>query len=125
MPKRVVHSKIAQLPREALYDGALERSAVRSDDALVTFNWIKPGGQSPPPHSHPFDQLSFIVQGTMEFQVDGERYVVGPGEALAIPADAAHAGRVLGDETVLNVDVFAPLREDYLHLTEHEAEAFR
>jgi mannose-6-phosphate isomerase-like protein (cupin superfamily) len=124
MPSRPVHTKILELPREAAFGGAVERCAVRSDGALVTFNWIQPGDGPSPQHSHPFDQLSFIVQGTMEFEVDGEHFVVGPGEVLAIPADASHGGRIIGDEVVLNVDVFAPAREDYLYLTDHEAGAF-
>jgi quercetin dioxygenase-like cupin family protein len=124
MPKRPVHTKIAEPPREAAFGGAVQRSAVRSDDALITFNWITPGPQTPPPHSHPFDQLSFVVQGSMEFDIDGERFLVGPGEALAIPAGAPHTARTIGDEVVLNVDVFAPAREDYLYLADYSAEAF-
>jgi mannose-6-phosphate isomerase-like protein (cupin superfamily) len=124
MPNRPVHTKILELPREAAFGGGVKRCGVRSDGALVTFNWIDPGGEPPPRHSHPFDQLSFLVQGTMEFDVDGERFVVGPGECLAIPADAPHTGRIIGDEVVLNVDVFAPAREDYLHLVERDADAF-
>jgi mannose-6-phosphate isomerase-like protein (cupin superfamily) len=125
MPNRPVHTKILELPRELAFGGGVEPCAVRSDGALVTFNWIDPGdGEPPPPHAHPFDQLSFVVQGTMEFDVAGERFVVGPGEVLAIPADAPHTARIIGDEVVLNVDVFAPVREDYLHLVERDAEAF-
>jgi quercetin dioxygenase-like cupin family protein len=125
MPKRPVHTKVLELPRESAFGGAVERCAVRSDGSLITFNWIDPAqGDSPPPHSHPFDQLSFVGQGTMEFDVDGERFVVGPGESLAIPANLPHTARIIGEEIVLNVDVFAPVRDDYLHLVEHEADAF-
>jgi quercetin dioxygenase-like cupin family protein len=124
MPARPVHSKIRELPREVAFNGDVERCAVRSDGALVTINWIQPGTGDSPRHSHPFDQLSFILQGTMEFWVDGERFVVAPGEVLAIPANASHGGRIIGDEVVLNVDVFAPAREDYLYMTDYSAEAF-
>lgn len=124
MPTRPVHTKLAALERERIFDGAVERVAVRSDDALVTVNWIQPGDKAPPPHDHPFDQLSFILTGTLEFFVGDERFVVGPGECLAIPAGAPHTAQPHGDEVILNVDVFAPIRDDYLHLVEHSAEYF-
>jgi quercetin dioxygenase-like cupin family protein len=60
----------------------------------------------------------------MEFDVAGERFVVGPGEVLAIPADARHTARIVGDEVVLNVDGLAPVREDYLHLVERDGAGF-
>jgi quercetin dioxygenase-like cupin family protein len=45
---------------------------------------------------------------------------VRAGEFLYIPAGTPHTGRVAGDEAVLNIDVFAPVRGDYLYLAEHQ-----
>jgi quercetin dioxygenase-like cupin family protein len=120
MPGATFHAKIADLPRESIADGVLTRTAVRTDDAIVTFNWIQPGHPEVPPHSHPYDQLALILAGTLELDLDGDRYTVGAGELLYIPAGVPHGGRVVGDEVVLNVDVFAPAREDYLYLADHQ-----
>lgn len=120
MPKTPFHAVFAELPRESLGGGALERTAVRTDDSIVTFNWIQPGHPEVPPHEHPYDQLSFVFGGTLELELDGTSYTVGAGELLYIPANVAHTGRVLGSEPVLNVDVFAPIREDYLPLASHQ-----
>jgi quercetin dioxygenase-like cupin family protein len=124
MPTRLIHAKLDELPREVLWDGALERTAVRGDDALVTINWLAPQDEAQPPHRHPFDQLAFVVEGAMEFTVGEETVVVRAGEVLQIPADVPHTGRAIGEERVLNIDVFAPLRRDYLHLVAHQADAF-
>ena len=43
---------------------------------------------------------------------------VGPGSLLLIPAGVEHYIEAVRDETVINVDVFAPARSDYLHLLE-------
>ena len=110
MPKRVVHATLAKLPQECLAGGALVRTAVRGDHSLITVN--------------PFDQVSFVFQGTLEFDVDCQTYVVTAGEVLLIPADAPHTTRLVGDEVALNVDVYAPVRQDYLYLTAHHADAF-
>jgi quercetin dioxygenase-like cupin family protein len=120
MPVAPLHAKISELPRESIAGGALTRTAVRTDDALVTFNWIQPGHPEVPPHSHPYDQLALILTGTLELDLDGDTYTVGPGELLYIPARVPHVGRVVGDEVVLNVDIFAPIREDYLYLAAHQ-----
>jgi quercetin dioxygenase-like cupin family protein len=108
------------MPRESIADGVLTRTAVRTDDSIVTFNWIQPGHPEVPPHSHAYDQLAMILAGTLELDLGGHKYVVGPGELLYIPAGIAHVGRVVGDEPVLNIDVFAPIREDYLYLAAHQ-----
>jgi mannose-6-phosphate isomerase-like protein (cupin superfamily) len=75
-----------ELPRESLAGGILERTAVRTDDAIVTFNWIQPGHPEVPPHDHPYDQLSFVFSGTLELELDGTPSTVTAGELLYIPA---------------------------------------
>jgi quercetin dioxygenase-like cupin family protein len=108
------------LPKQSLFDGKMQRSAFRSDHALVTFNWIEPGIERPEPHSHPFDQVVLVLEGAMVLEVDGREYECGPGAITRIPPDAMHTGWVVGTERVLNMDVFAPARADYLHLTTYQ-----
>jgi quercetin dioxygenase-like cupin family protein len=120
MPSTSYHAAFADLPRESLAGGALERTAVVTDGSLVTFNWIQPGHPEVPPHDHPYDQLALVLAGTLELELDGVAHRVRAGELLYIPAGVPHTGRVIGDEPVLNVDVFAPVRDDYLPLAEHQ-----
>jgi mannose-6-phosphate isomerase-like protein (cupin superfamily) len=126
MPNRVIHARLQELPQESLGDGALVRTAVRGDKSLITVNWFHPGHDiaPPPAHSHPFDQVSFVFSGTVGFSVDGQTYEVRAGEVLQIPADMPHTAWLIGDEVALNVDVYAPVREDYLSLVDHQADAF-
>jgi len=109
-----------QMPRETVGDGRLERTAIRGDNSIVTLNWVNPGQPTPKPHNHPFDQLSFVFEGTMVFEIDGEEIEAGPGTVLRIPPDAMHTAWVKGTEVVLNVDVFAPPRADYVYLTRYQ-----
>ena len=39
--------------------------------------------------------------------------MLGPGGLLQIPSNVEHWGEVVGDEPVLNLDVFTPVREEY------------
>ena len=124
MPNRPIHSIIADLPRESVADGALTRAAVRGDASMITMNWLQPHHEEQPQHSHPFDQIAFVFEGVMEFDVGEERFLVRAGEVLQIPARVPHTARVVGDEVAFNIDVFAPVRDDYLHLTAHQNDAF-
>lgn len=125
MPNHVIHSRFKDLPKESIANGALVRTALRGDNSMVVINWLHPTSEpSPPPHTHPFDQISLVLTGTLDFEVDGDHVLVGPGESLQIPADIPHTATVVGHEVVLNIDVYAPARPDYAHLTAHQDEAF-
>lgn len=119
MTKPIVY-KIDEMPREAILDGGLTRTALRSDNALVTFNWFDPSVHQPPPHTHPFDQLSLVMTGTLIFTVDGEEVVAGPGTALRIPAGVPNTARPASADVALNIDIFAPARADYVFLAKHQ-----
>jgi len=49
-----------------------------------------PAGTGSQPHSHPNEQWVYILQGTMDSTVDGQRHLAGPGSAIYIPAGTVH-----------------------------------
>lgn len=111
------------LPREEVRPG-VTRTAFRGDNALMVMNWLEPGMEVRP-HSHPFEQLAYILAGRVRFTVGGEVVEVGAGEVLRIPPDVVHCGEPVGDETAINLDVFAPVRDDYRHLTQYQEDDFK
>ena len=111
-----------ELKREVVRPG-VERVGFRGGNVMCVMNWLKPGMQVRP-HSHPFEQLVLIVQGHVRFHVDGEAVEAGPGSMIRIPPDAVHYAEPIGEEVVLNLDVFAPLRDDYRHLVEYQRGEF-
>ena len=112
-----------KLPKEVVRAG-VERSGFRGDDVLLVMNWLTPGMQVNP-HSHPFEQIAYAVQGRMKFVVGDDVFEVGPGSVIRIPANVTHCGEPIGDEVVLNLDVFSPIREDYRHLVEYQQADFK
>src|ERR1700722_1099734 len=109
-----------ELPRQTIFDGNLSRTALRTDGAIVTFNWFEPHMPRPQPHSHTFDQLVMVVEGTLNMEVDAGVVEMPPGSAVRIPCGVAHTAWPAGDLRVLNIDVFGTVREDYLFLTHHQ-----
>ena len=65
-----------------------------------------------PPHRHPHEQTGYLVSGQMDFLVDGAYTVADPGDSWNIPANVEHGATAV--EASLVVEVFSPVREDYL-----------
>ena len=63
-------------------------------------------------HSHPHEQMTHILSGRLEFEVQGEKRVMGRGEVVHVPPNVPH-GAVALEETV-TFEVFSPPREDFL-----------
>ena len=42
------------------------------------------------------------------------------GSVIRVPPDVLHYGEPIGDQPVLNLDVFSPFREDYGHLVAYQ-----
>lgn len=52
---------------------------------------------SAPRHSHPGEELVYVIEGAIEYQLDGQPPVtLNVGEVLFIPAGAVHAARSVG-----------------------------
>lgn len=119
LPGRPAAYRFAELPVEYVKRG-LSRTAIRSDDSIVTVNWFEPGFRSSGQHHHRHDQLSFVLTGTLKFFVGEQTYVLEAPSVLHIPGDVPHGAEPVGDERVLNVDVFAPVRDDFRYLTAYQ-----
>ena len=99
------------IPWERVREG-VERKAFSGDGATLSLNRLQPGHE-PRPHSHPNEQIAYILEGTIDFHIAGEVRRLGPGNLLVLPPNVEHYGVVVGDEPVLNLDVFTPKRSEY------------
>lgn len=63
-------------------------------------------------HEHFHEQVSYCIKGKLEFDVNGEKKVIGAGDSVFMPTDSLH-GCVALEDTVL-LDIFTPQREDFL-----------
>jgi quercetin dioxygenase-like cupin family protein len=64
------------------------------------------------PHSHPHEQMGFLLKGELTFVVGEERRTLHAGEMWRIPGGVVHAVYA-GAEPATAIDVFHPVREDY------------
>lgn len=64
-------------------------------------------------HSHNHEQISYIVQGSFDFTLDGITERVEKGDSIYIPSNTLHGVKALENESII-LDIFTPLREDFL-----------
>jgi quercetin dioxygenase-like cupin family protein len=91
----------------------VKRRVFTGEKAMVAINMIQPGTVTPL-HSHPHEQLLWIQQGTCDITLGDKTVPMKAGDIMRVEPDVLHALTVIGNETVINIDIFAPIREDFL-----------
>lgn len=79
---------------------------------MTLVRWQIDKGAVLPRHRHPHEQVVTVWAGELEMVLDGQRHLLTSGSVLVIPPEAEHEAVALTDCDVM--DVFAPVREDYL-----------
>lgn len=91
--------------------GIRRKTLAYGTQSLLT-EFILEKGKLLPAHSHPQEQTGYLVSGSIILTIGGDKYKVEPGDSWSIPGGIEHSAEVL--ENSVAVEVFAPLREDYL-----------
>jgi quercetin dioxygenase-like cupin family protein len=93
----------------------LGRQLVVGQDIMLARVLLKQGCVVPE-HSHPNEQVTFILKGALKFTIAGREIVVNAGEVLTIPPKLPHRAEALAD--TVDLDVFYPPRADWLSGTD-------
>jgi quercetin dioxygenase-like cupin family protein len=92
----------------------LRRRLITGDRVMLAHVYLDKGCVVPR-HSHENEQFTYIISGALRFRLgeNGEyEQIVKTGEVLHIPSHLAHEAEALED--TLDMDIFAPPREDWL-----------
>jgi quercetin dioxygenase-like cupin family protein len=87
------------------------KTTVYGERTLMTEIRLEKGAVIPA-HKHPHEQTGYMLSGKMEFLVDGKHHLAGPGDSWNIAAGLEHGATAIEESLV--VEVFSPVREDYL-----------
>ena len=101
---------VSELPGTQMLPGVVRR-AVYLEHVMVTFFDFAPGSVVPE-HSHPHEQITYVLRGAMEFRLGDETRVLRAGDGACCPPDVPHSALVL-DEPTVALDAWYPLREEY------------
>lgn len=105
------HRDWASMPVERIAEG-IERQMIWGGQLMVCRLRFAPRVVTAV-HSHPHEQITLVERGRVVFTVDGQERAASAGDVLHFPPDCEHGARML-DEPVVLVDIFSPVREDFL-----------
>jgi len=93
----------------------IDREMIVGDRVMLARILLKKGAHVPL-HHHYNEQVTYVLDGALQFAIDGKEVVVRSGEVLCIPPDMPHEAWALED--TVDLDVFNPPREDWLRKTD-------
>jgi quercetin dioxygenase-like cupin family protein len=99
-----------EMEKEAMSD-VISRRIIAGEKAMVAQVFLAKGAVVPE-HSHEAEQITYILEGALKFELEGREVVVGKGQVLRIPSWVPH--RAVALEDTLDLDIFSPLRLDWL-----------
>jgi quercetin dioxygenase-like cupin family protein len=99
-----------QVPMTVLVEGS-NSHLVRGAHAMLSFLTMKAGSVFEL-HSHPEEQIMFVLEGYCDEVIEDKIYRVGPGDALRLPPNVRH-GAFIREVDCRVIDVFSPARADY------------
>ena len=89
----------------------ISQKIVAGEREMLAQIYLKRGALVPM-HTHESEQMTYILQGSLRFLVGGEEIIVREGEVLHIPSGTPHQAEALED--TFELDVFSPIRRDWL-----------
>ena len=108
-------SEIEVLHQEAVKptdpEPGLKRQVLAHNKNLMLVRHLMQKGWQGALHSHPQEQLVYVISGHLRFTGGSSTLEAKAGDSFVVPGDVEHQASAIEDSEVL--DVFNPYREDY------------
>jgi len=101
----------SQLPWQTVGEG-VRRKIVAYDKQLMVVKVAFEAGGVGAVHEHYHSQITHIESGKFEIEIGGKKKILSAGDAYYIPPHVLHGALCL--ESGVLIDVFSPMREDFL-----------
>ncbi len=89
----------------------IARKVIAGEKAMVAQVFLARGAVVPE-HKHESEQITYILEGALLFEIDGKEIMVSKGQVIRIPSWKPHKATAVED--TLDLDIFSPIREDWL-----------
>lgn len=89
----------------------ITRKFIHGEKVMVAEIKLKKGTVVPE-HHHESEQVTWILEGELLFEIDGKKINVKAGEVLVIPSNTPHKATALVD--TVDMDLFSPIRHDWI-----------
>ena len=98
---------------ETIHLETMDRKIFTGENVMIVRNEIFPKVVVPM-HNHYHEQMLYILSGECDVITDGETKHLKAGEMALFPSDAEHSVVNTLDEMLVAIDIFSPIREDFL-----------
>jgi quercetin dioxygenase-like cupin family protein len=105
------HRDWTSIPVTRIAEG-IERQMIWGDRIMICRLTLQPGVVTAI-HSHPHEQMTIVQRGKVAFTIDGQTRIASAGDVLVFPSEVLHGATMLDEEVVL-VDIFSPIRDEFL-----------
>lgn len=89
-------------------DGILTESGMRkkleTGGYVAIFKYEYAPGTVFPDHTHSIEKIDAIVSGKFKVSMDGQEFILNPGDSIVIPKNTVHRAEVIGDKPVVSLD---------------------
>jgi mannose-6-phosphate isomerase-like protein (cupin superfamily) len=103
MSNRFAIARLAELPPVDCPCGQARRAFVDDADSVASLHVVEISADTRTHYHKRITEMYYILEGTGEIELDGERHPVRPGDAILIKPGCRH--RAIGRLRVLNVPV--------------------
>jgi quercetin dioxygenase-like cupin family protein len=100
MVRRVSISRWDEMSLERITE-MVQRKVIPGARQTLAQHWLKRGALVAR-HTHPGEQITYVLDGALRYVVDGEEVAVRAGDVLVIPPGAQHQITVIDDALVIN-----------------------
>ena len=105
--------RLARIEETELFspEAGLSRQVLAYNEKLMLVRHSMEKGWVGARHSHPHEQLVYILRGHIQFTAGGGTLDACTGDSFVVPGGVEHQAWALEESEVL--DVFTPFRDDY------------
>jgi quercetin dioxygenase-like cupin family protein len=90
----------------------LSRQVLAYSNQLMLVRHLMEKGWIGARHSHPHEQLVYVVRGHIHFHGGDATFDARTGDSFVVPGGMEHQANAIEESEVL--DIFTPVREDYV-----------
>ena len=100
-----------EIDTENCAPGVCRKVLAYTDELMCVENQFKKGAVGKL-HHHPHTQITYVVSGQFEFEINGIKKIVKAGDSM-LKRNLVEHGCICLEEGIL-LDIFSPMREDFI-----------
>jgi len=108
------HIRLDEIGMEPI-NPLIDRQFVYGERSMLAKLLLRKGAIVPK-HSHENEQITYVLDGALQFMVADKEILVRTGEVLIIPSHVPHSAEALED--TIDLDIFTPPRADWIDGTD-------